>query len=60
MPADKHEHIKTYNLDRLKVDILNDELFWFIQVDIETPEHLKKNSVKWHQNFKILKLNLKI
>jgi hypothetical protein len=41
MPAGKHEHIKTYDLEQLKDDILNDKLFGFIQVDIETPEELK-------------------
>ena len=37
----KHEHIKTYDLKQLIKDILNDKLFGFIQVDIETPENLK-------------------
>ncbi len=46
MPAGKHEHIKTYDLEPLRDDILNDKLFGFIQVDIETPDHLKENSVK--------------
>ena len=42
MPTGKHEHIKTYDLEQLKQDILNDKLFGFIQVDIETPENLKE------------------
>ena len=42
MPTDKHEHIKTYNLNQLKEDRLNDRLFGFVQVDIETPEDLKE------------------
>ena len=42
MPTDKHKHIKTYNLKQLKNDILNDKLFGFVQVDIETPEDLKE------------------
>ena len=41
MPTGKHEHIKTYNLKQLKKDILNNKLFGFVQVDIETPEDLK-------------------
>ena len=42
MPTGMHEHIKEYNLNQLKEDILNDKLFGFIQVDIETPENLKE------------------
>ena len=42
MPTGKHEHIKTYNLKQLKKDILNNNLFGFVQVDIETPENLKE------------------
>ena len=42
MPTDLHEHIAKYNLIQLKEDILNDKLFGFIQVDIETPEDLKE------------------
>jgi len=41
MPTGKHTHITSYNLKQLNQDILNDKLFGFIQVDIETPEHLK-------------------
>ena len=33
-----HEHITQYDLNQLKEDILNDKLFGFIQVDIETPD----------------------
>ncbi len=46
LPTSKHEHIKTYDLKQLNKDILNDKLFGFIQVDIETPENLKKRSQK--------------
>jgi len=42
MPTGKHEHIKNYDLSKLEQDILNDKLFGFVQVDIETPEHLKE------------------
>ncbi len=42
MPTGKHEHIKTYDLKHFKKDILNNELFGFFQVDIETPEELKE------------------
>ncbi len=42
MPTGKHEHIKTYDLKQLKKDILNNELFGFVQVDIETPEDSKE------------------
>ncbi len=42
MPTGKYEHIKTYDLKKLKKDILNNNLFGFVQVDIETPEELKE------------------
>jgi hypothetical protein len=42
MPTGKHEHIKTYDLKQLKRNILNNDLFGFVQVDIETPEELKE------------------
>ena len=42
MPTDKHEHITNYDLNQLNQDILNDNLFGFIKVDIETPENLKE------------------
>jgi hypothetical protein len=42
MPTGKHEHAKSYDLKQLKKDILNNKLFGFVQVDIETPEDLKK------------------
>jgi hypothetical protein len=42
----KHEHIKTYDLKQLKKDILNNELFGFVQVDIKTTEDLKKSFQK--------------
>ena len=42
MPTGKHEHIKEYKLNQLQDDILNDKLFGFVKVDIETPEHLKE------------------
>jgi hypothetical protein len=42
MPTGKHEHIKSYGLKPLIKDILNDKLFGFIQVDIESPEDLKE------------------
>ncbi len=46
MPTGKHEHIQTYNLKQLKKDILNNDLFGFVQVDIETPENLKGQTRK--------------
>ena len=42
MPTGQHEHVQEYKLKALKDDILNDKLFGFVQVDIETPECLKK------------------
>ena len=39
MPTGKHEHIKEYDFNKLKDDILNDKVFGFVQVDIKTPEH---------------------
>ena len=50
MPTDKHKHIKEYNLNKLKDDILNDKLFGFIQVDIESPEHLKEKKFRYDTN----------
>ncbi len=41
MPTGKHENIKSYDLIQLNIYILNNELFGFVQVDIETPEDLK-------------------
>ncbi len=46
MPTGKHEHIQTYDLKQLKKDILNNDLFGFVQVDIETPEDLKESFQK--------------
>ena len=43
MPTGKHAHITSYDLKQLEQDILNDKLFGFIQVDIETPENLKES-----------------
>ena len=60
MPTGKHEHIKTYDLKQLKKDILNNDLFGFVQVDIETPENLKKSLVRCALFSRMLKLNLKI
>ncbi len=60
MPTGKHKHIKTYDLKQLKKDILNNILFGFVQVDIETLKDLKKSFQKWHQYLKMLKLNVKI
>ena len=40
MPTGKHEHITNYDIKQLNQD--NDNLFGFIKVDIETPEHLKE------------------
>jgi hypothetical protein len=59
MPASKHEHIKTYDLKQLKYseDILNDKLFGFIQVDIETPEELKENFAEMTPIFKNAEIN---
>ncbi len=42
MPTGKHEHIETYDLEQFNQDILNNKLFGFVQVDIETPEDLKE------------------
>ena len=42
MPTGKHEHNTDYDLNQLNQDILNDNLFGFIKVDIETPENLKE------------------
>ena len=42
MPTGKYKRIEIYNLNKLEQDILNDKVFGFLKVDIETPEHLKK------------------
>ena len=60
MPTGKHEHITNYDLNQLNQDILNDNLFGFIKVDIETPEHLKEKSSEMTPIFKMLQSNLRI
>ncbi len=52
MPTGKHEHIKSYDLKQLIKDILNDKLFGFIQVDIETSKNLKDNFLEMTLIFK--------
>ena len=42
MPTGKYNRIESYDLKQLEHDILNDKVFGFLKVDIETPEHLKK------------------
>ena len=42
IPTGQHKHIKEYKLNQLQDDILNNKLFGFVKVDIETPEHLKE------------------
>ena len=42
MPTGKYKLIERYDLNKLEQDILNDKVFGFLKVDIETPEHLKK------------------
>ncbi len=60
MPTGQHEHVNDYDLNKLKDDILNDTLFGFIQVDIETPEHSKQKFAEMTPIFKNTKINLKI
>ena len=57
MPTGHHEHITNYRLDELKEDILNDKLFGFIQVDIETPEELKEKFSEMTPIFKNAAIN---
>jgi hypothetical protein len=56
MPTGQHEHVNKYDLNTLKDDILNDKLFGFIQVDIETPEHLKEKFSEMTPIFKNTKI----
>ena len=42
MPTGEYKRIESYDLKQLEEDILNDKLFGFMKVDIETPEHLKE------------------
>ena len=42
MPTGEYQRIDSYELEQFKEDILNDKLFGFMKVDIETPEHLKE------------------
>ena len=42
MPTGKYNRIESYDLKKLEEDILNDKIFGFLKVDIETPEHLKE------------------
>ena len=57
MPTGMHEHITKYNLIQLKEDILNDILFGFIQVDIETPEDSKEYFSEMTPIFKNASIN---
>ena len=41
MPVGDYTLIDSYDLQKLKDDILNDKLFGFIEVDIKTPSHFK-------------------
>jgi hypothetical protein len=42
-PTGEYEDIITnYELKQLNQDILNDKIFGFIKVDVETPEYLKE------------------
>ena len=54
MPAGKHEHITAYELKQLNQDILNDKLFGFIKVNIETPENLKERFSQMTPIFKLM------
>jgi hypothetical protein len=65
MPTGKHEHIKIYDLNRLKKDILFVQVFTekryiicsrFVQVDIETPEDLKEKFSEMTPIFKIAEI----
>ena len=56
MPTGHHEHLQEYKLKALKQDILNDKLFGFVQVDIETPEHLKEKFSEMTPIFKNTKI----
>ncbi len=60
MPTGKHENIQTYDLEQWKDDMLNNKIFGFIQVDIETPEDLKEKFSEMCPISRMLKLNLKI
>ena len=42
MPTGEYSRIESYDLDKLEYDILNNKVFGFLKVDIETPEHLKE------------------
>jgi len=42
MPTGDYKRIESYDLKQLEEDILNNKLFGFMKVDIETPEHLKE------------------
>ena len=56
LPTGKHNHIEKYDLQQLEQDILNDKLFGFVQVDIETPEHLKEYFLEMTPIFKNAKI----
>ena len=42
MPTGEYSRIESHDLDKFEYDILNDKVFGFLKVDIETPEHLKE------------------
>ena len=41
MPTGDYKRIEQCNLSQLSSDVFNGDLFGFVKVDIETPEHLK-------------------
>ena len=41
MPTGEYQRVESYDVEQFTQDILNDKLFGFMKVDIETPDHLK-------------------
>ncbi len=39
MPTGKYKRIESYDLEQFKKDVLDDKLFGFMKVDIDTPAH---------------------
>ena len=57
MPTGEYSRIESYDLDKLEYDILNNKVFGFLKVDIETPEHLKEHFSEMTPIFKNTTVN---
>ena len=52
IPTGDYSRIETYNLKHLEEDILNENVFGLLRVDIATPKHLKESFEEMTPTFK--------